>query len=102
HPLLPLSSTLFPYTPLFRSKGLRQAWREMGAFYNVHAGAKPARLMAQLFMRRSFYQLWKSSLYRAFVGGRRQKRARNGWFASDLDRKSTRLNSSHVSISYAV
>ena len=69
------------------AKGLRQAWREMGAFYNVHAGAKPARLMAQLFMRRSFYQLWKSSLYRGFVGRRRQKRARNGWFAPDLLRE---------------
>src|SRR5699024_12848058 len=31
-----------------------------------------------------------------------QERARSGWRSSRQDRKSTRLNSSHVSISYAV
>src|SRR2546430_7942913 len=56
----PPRSTLFPYTTLFRSAGVRQLFARQ-----VHAGAHRA--------------------------GRRER-----------DRKSTRLNSSHSQISYAV
>src|SRR5699024_12141951 len=35
-------------------------------------------------------------------GPLREPRRRQGWWARLIDRKSTRLNSSHVSISYAV
>src|SRR5437773_12321955 len=63
----PPSSTLFPYTTLFRSQAARacldsKEWREL-----------PARRRGQLLYRHSFE-----------------------------DRKSTRLNSSHITISYAV
>src|SRR5437868_11534231 len=57
----PPRSTLFPYTTLFRSPGMRRKH------------------------------------HRDACRNRPEKRPRSG-----LDRKSTRLNSSHVSISYAV
>src|SRR3712207_8925474 len=78
----PPRSTLFPYTTLFRSVGLLdKAWRAV-----------------------------KGPLNEAFGGAIKQAKA----FAKDLkglgidvmpslgDRKSTRLNSSHANISYAV
>src|SRR5207249_7472791 len=71
----PPSSTLFPYTTLFRS-----LLAALQAFVDRHVApvwGTPARLV-------------KST---GFVKG--------AW-AMVLDRKSTRLNSSHVSISYAV
>src|SRR5438067_7059124 len=77
----PPRSTLFPYTTLFRSRcfcvmpGQRTA-RQTGR----QCGLKPAEALRQP----SVPGLWS----------RRQGRA--------VDRKSTRLNSSHVSISYAV
>src|SRR5690242_21383940 len=69
----PPSSTLFPYTTLFRSH-LRR--RRRGAFLLQQVGARhqPGR-------------------------GRDAGRPVQG---ADQDRKSTRLNSSHMSISYAV
>src|SRR5256886_8584761 len=68
----PPRSTLFPYTTLFRSASGEAVWR-----------AFPAKLRSQI---------------------RRPQRdgldARFG--VAELDRKSTRLNSSHSQISYAV
>src|SRR3712207_8590850 len=69
----PPRSTLFPYTTLFRS-GLR-AHRD--------AGARSARALGG------------SRGHRPGGGGRRSH-------AAPPDRKSTRLNSSHANISYAV
>src|SRR5690349_22791743 len=63
--LPPPSSTLFPYTTLFRSDGVRARERE-----------QLGELIAQPEQRREL--------------------------VLDVDRKSTRLNSSHVEISYAV
>src|SRR3712207_8116228 len=83
----PPRSTLFPYTTLFRSNGeARKA-----------AGPCPARRD-------------HGSLGRAHGGPRRSRRrdaAREGARAAEAhhpwrDRKSTRLNSSHANISYAV
>src|SRR5690606_41694523 len=82
----PPTSTLFPYTTLFRS----------------HVD------LARAFQR--FATAEENSRLRAFArsnhdGGRRGKthRARTGDHQhGDQDRKSTRLNSSHVKISYAV
>src|SRR3712207_8895265 len=79
----PPRSTLFPYTTLFRS-----APREVLASHHVHAKAVDAgagRGAAELLER-------LAELHRA--RGRRRARA--------ADRKSTRLNSSHANISYAV
>src|SRR2546427_7839478 len=68
----PPRSTLFPYTTLFRS---------------VPGGAREAGLgLFHLFLGHVFYGQW--------VG--------DGLRGSPADRKSTRLNSSHSQISYAV
>src|SRR2546430_9723910 len=64
----PPRSTLFPYTTLFRSRGVRLARR--------------------LLTESTFF--------------RRGDRLRLGAVAARQDRKSTRLNSSHSQISYAV
>src|SRR5689334_24315069 len=74
----PPRSTLFPYTTLFRSKR--------------HLGFRRARLLQDFLVSGNFRRLL---LVHKF----------NTQFASaspSRDRKSTRLNSSHSSISYAV
>src|SRR5438552_4699307 len=74
----PPRSTLFPYTTLFRSsQGSRNAERHAGDLLaRQERAARPARRLGQR-------------------PGRRGR-------AADQDRKSTRLNSSHQIISYAV
>src|SRR3712207_7613428 len=73
----PPRSTLFPYTTLFRS--LLTAW-----------GTRSARIADAL-----------SDGSRTGSGSRRQMRGREALIVVQ-DRKSTRLNSSHANISYAV
>src|SRR3712207_8335811 len=86
----PPRSTLFPYTTLFRSQG------HEGVAGARHPRAQPAPLGAQ-------HQHNTSAVVGQVVGLAR------GVGAVDprlpllrLDRKSTRLNSSHANISYAV
>src|SRR3712207_8542640 len=90
----PPRSTLFPYTTLFRSRCKRTAYD--------HRGCRKPRLTAAenvLQLRISYVQLhWiVASLFRTPSTYLRM-------YASvvTLDRKSTRLNSSHANISYAV
>src|SRR5258707_6650272 len=77
----PPRSTLFPYTTLFRSNGAGEIERALGEIPN----------------RPAVFLLWaregKPYLARTNILRRRLLR---------LDRKSTRLNSSHANISYAV
>src|SRR5690348_17759772 len=73
----PLTSTLFPYTTLFRSA--RAAYEEMVAIRQRLVVTSPEDVSLQEYLAGSYQTL----------GGL-------------LDRKSTRLNSSHPSISYAV
>src|SRR3989442_2344796 len=73
----PPRSTLFPYTTLFRSRAAGGDARHLCA-----AGRGPRQ-------RRKPTGLWT-----VFPGGRPPP--------CEVDRKSTRLNSSHVRISYAV
>src|SRR5689334_23691776 len=80
----PPRSTLFPYTTLFRSRRVARPRRE-----------KAATLFAALFCGGA--ALGFGQRVGAAVGG--EKRDKIGEL---LDRKSTRLNSSHSSISYAV
>src|SRR5207253_9252041 len=82
----PPSSTLFPYTTLFRSQPRRRGHTECSADL---AALLPAR------RRRGLRRLGQETepAHRPFG---RQRSARRP------DRKSTRLNSSHVAISYAV
>src|SRR5690606_41910883 len=72
----PPRSPLFPYTTLFRSRGRRS---QSGGAAQAGGDADGAVVVAQGGRE---------------VGAGRQERA--------VDRKSTRLNSSHVKISYAV
>src|SRR3712207_7145854 len=86
----PPRSTLFPYTTLFRSRGQR-----IGA---NHAG-EPGEVLGQhrvalVRHRRGALLAFREILLRLQDLGALQ--------VADLDRKSTRLNSSHANISYAV
>src|SRR3712207_8863640 len=95
----PPRSTLFPYTTLFRSarvvrgglapRGARGGAASGGAWQAEDAGGGaviPPRI------RQSKHSTCDGSL-RVSV---------SGYLPSDPDRKSTRLNSSHANISYAV
>src|SRR3712207_7322462 len=89
----PPRSTLFPYTTLFRSADHRQrpAVGEVEHVVEVaaHRASAPHRLVAHREVdtldRRGL--AWEEPLLEG---------------AGDRDRKSTRLNSSHANISYAV
>src|SRR5256885_8792446 len=76
----PPRSTLFPYTTLFRSV----------------AAVSTAGFTPQCLGQRPFRAPHHTASVAALVGG--GARARPG----EIDRKSTRLNSSHLVISYAV
>src|SRR5206468_10534004 len=98
----PLSSTLFPYTTLFRSSGSIEIFIElldeqmMEQLRDVIAGRRACTLVT----------LFEDS---ERLGSRISRDAafKNGFAQTiepplRLDRKSTRLNSSHDQISYAV
>src|SRR3712207_8043937 len=74
----PPRSTLFPYTTLFRSHAPVQQRRPLDGHRDAHGGEHPGRRRPRR------------------VGGQRRGGLPRG------DRKSTRLNSSHANISYAV
>src|SRR5256885_3617297 len=79
----PPRSTLFPYTTLFRS---------------TRAGGNPMEARAKLFghpIHQMLIVFPLGLLATAFFFD-------IGWMATHRDRKSTRLNSSHLVISYAV
>src|SRR3712207_8548777 len=80
----PPRSTLFPYTTLFRSLPLRKPLRQ-----------EPVRLLARVGgAQRNARQVAEQR------GGKRALRVHGE--DGGRDRKSTRLNSSHANISYAV
>src|SRR2546428_2767866 len=81
----PPRSTLFPYTTLFRSRRVHRL---------------PARARRT---KRVNAQIFRLDLDVNFVRFRQHgNRGRGGMDADEIDRKSTRLNSSHDQISYAV
>src|SRR5947209_14328538 len=97
--LRPPRSTLFPYTTLFRSRDLLRTLEDIEERQRIAAAqgddtdvlayyAEPPLVAANLFHLR---------------GGRVVDRREFYWEdLEELDRKSTRLNSSHANISYAV
>src|SRR2546430_12592858 len=85
----PPRSTLFPYTTLFRSSLLMlSACEQAGVQPETSLGSFPA---SRSLKTAGGFLLGESELRRAY-----------NEFTRDLDRKSTRLNSSHSQISYAV
>src|SRR3712207_6956669 len=86
----PPRSTLFPYTTLFRSRVLTKG----GEYRWVLARGVP--LMADDGAVRE----WVGTI--TDIHEEKQAEERLWWMANHEDRKSTRLNSSHANISYAV
>src|SRR5947209_10145334 len=83
----PPRSTLFPYTTLFRSATAGDARQERDRGDDQRAGAAAAALLRRREDR-------STHVLGASIGQYRHGRIE--------DRKSTRLNSSHANISYAV
>src|SRR5690242_5388276 len=81
----PPRSTLFPYTTLFRSRQTP---------FIMFAASGGARMQEGIL---SLMQLPRTT-----VGVQMLREARKPYIVVLTDRKSTRLNSSHMSISYAV
>src|SRR5258705_2914383 len=84
----PPRSTLFPYTTLFRSNTCN-----LGGAHGSPQRSEGPPMKAQLPVREA---ILNRRTYEAPAEGRSDK------LRLDLDRKSTRLNSSHLGISYAV
>src|SRR3712207_8496700 len=88
----PPRSTLFPYTTLFRSP----------ARIGPHVGHRYRFPRAVGGQTRTFAEVGLDLLQQLGHGVGGDQRAGLAVLASQQDRKSTRLNSSHANISYAV
>src|SRR5690606_40206738 len=86
----PPRSTLFPYTTLFRS---------LLIFANQ---TKQKSTMKKIFLTVSLCALFAAGAFAQGMSGGVKAGLNLANFSGDEDRKSTRLNSSHVKISYAV
>src|SRR3712207_8570184 len=92
----PPRSTLFPYTTLFRSEKRPDEWGKLTDRFNDMAGA----LEEAEQMRETFGQVVHPDVRDAIL---KRYPGIDGEVAEvTVDRKSTRLNSSHANISYAV
>src|SRR5438874_5251744 len=80
----PPRSTLFPYTTLFRSR--------RGVMLTADVGRMAIQAATAALLPSHTARIWEPIVLQAFAG--------TG--TAFLDRKITRLNSSHVEISYAV
>src|SRR3712207_8191593 len=110
----PPRSTLFPYTTLFRS--VRNADGEAGYDVWIGGGLSTNPMFAKrlgVFVRpEQVTDVWvaATSIFRDYGYRRSRNHARIKFLMADwgperfrqVDRKSTRLNSSHANISYAV
>src|SRR3712207_7826604 len=88
----PPRSTLVPYTTLFRSRGL-------GSVVTGVAGAGPRGWCPSVLPNN---RALAGHLVVGYVTVSRSGHRLRGWSGAVKDRKSTRLNSSHANISYAV
>src|SRR3712207_8386261 len=90
----PPRSTLFPYTTLFRSRFAQLAGRQNG-------NLKEAKRLVRSSAGRSLDRFDEGQKISLSVQKDEQTAIRDESLAV-IDRKSTRLNSSHANISYAV
>src|SRR5205814_9522091 len=90
----PPRSTLFPYTTLFRSPS------ELMFLLREHARTGDAD--ARDMVLRTLRSMALGGMRDHIGGGFHRYSVDAGWRVPHLDRKSTRLNSSHLGISYAV
>src|SRR3712207_8141282 len=86
----PPRSTLFPYTTLFRSRVVLPVFREQGAGHLVVVNSLLGQVATPLMGSYIAAKWGQLGLIRVLQQETRE------------DRKSTRLNSSHANISYAV
>src|SRR5207244_6487900 len=92
-------SPLFPYTTLFRSQGVQTTPGQRKALYRALEllAASPSRTLTDFVNTLQDHELRDGLNHYTLAGGL------GGLLdATDEDRKSTRLNSSHQIISYAV
>src|SRR3989442_3305635 len=87
----PPRSTLFPYTTLFRSRSPAESWRN-----------SKSRSLQKIPPKSLERERWKSCSFSPRDCSTRKLQDFHLSLSKLLDRKSTRLNSSHVRISYAV
>src|SRR5690349_23534247 len=96
--LRPTISTLFPYTTLFRSlmKAPAIKFKDLDAVVtsNIRYNTLPMQV------RTDFIRVTDATVYANIAV--QFKNSDLNYATKDKDRKSTRLNSSHVEISYAV
>src|SRR3712207_8706511 len=85
----PPRSTLFPYTTLFRSWSVSKPGDVEEAIRKARAHHGPALIEFRVFREENVFPMVPSGASLSEV-------------IPDTDRKSTRLNSSHANISYAV
>src|SRR2546430_11571387 len=96
----PPRSTLFPYTTLFRSPSMKKMYRELKdkglevvgitQYYGFYKAEQKLTKDTEYAKLKDYIDEWELP-WPMVVGGK-----------DNLDRKSTRLNSSHSQISYAV
>src|SRR5256885_15620978 len=108
----PPRSTLFPYTTLFRSLGWQHAEQVYAAKKQCiwafwHRVIIPVAWWARnrrvvVMNTTAFDGRWTRQVIEWLGFGTAQGSSSRGGLREELDRKSTRLNSSHLVISYAV
>src|SRR5256885_12191757 len=89
----PPRSTLFPYTTLFRSEGGLHSW---ASALLTHMAGKNLDASLPLDIRATAFQRQVWTYLQSIPFGQTKS------YSEVADRKSTRLNSSHLVISYAV
>src|SRR3712207_9098035 len=98
----PPRSTLFPYTTLFRSTAFQSTKRSAVVFIDNHVVRYVNKTACQVSGISSLHGSVGKSLTRTMRRNEVFKHRHTFLEVGKEDRKSTRLNSSHANISYAV
>src|SRR5207302_7856614 len=102
HPTrLPPTSPLFPYTTLFRSRRTRVVADDQ-IHHSMHEALRACTDVDLHWVRHNDLAAMEAHLRDCPAGTEKLLLADGIYSLSGRDRKSTRLNSSHVKISYAV